>query len=236
MRSVSFLKKSVSFTLAILFLIPTNSYAVTPMSYEESLRIVSPADLATIDENCPNMETGWVAKENLKSGGGGNISQWKNIKYENPRGSILWLSASSVTCGDTFQIFTSKYKSKIFDKGKRTISIIRLGWYGGSGGREYWKSGPIIITNQDKFKPLGLLHTVEADWKPTLSVKVENSWTPGFYLVAVKDSKNKIESVAPLIIRSKLHDSPLVLMHSTLTWQAYNNFGGYSLYRGGRRQ
>ena len=232
MRSATRYKKSISLGLAILFFIPTNSYAINPMSYEESLRIVSPTDLNSVSENCPNMEAGWVKRENSKSGIDGDIKQWKYVKYENPRGSTLWLSASSVTCGDSFQIFASKYKPAKLDKGKRSISIIRLGWYGGSGGREYWRSSKFNLSEQNKLKPRGLLNTVETDWKPTITVKVENNWTPGLYLVAIKNSKNKIESVSPLIVRSKLHDSNLAFMHSTLTWQAYNNFGGYSLYRG----
>ena len=232
MRSVSFLKKSVSFTLAILFLIPTNSYAVTPMSYEESLRITSPNDLTNIDGKCANKQPGWVFKENKKSGLSGDLRKWRQINYSNPRGSALWIDKSSATCGDLIQVFASKYNTSRFDKGKRSIAVIRLGWYNGSGGREYWSTNKFLLKEQAAPEVVGLLRTVETKWNPTISFTIGADWTPGLYLVVTKNRKDKIEAIAPLIVRSKLHDSPLALIHSTLTWQAYNNFGGYSLYRG----
>ena len=232
MRSVMQVKKSVSIGLAILFLIPTNSYAISPMSYEDSLKIAMPADNSAVEGKCPNNQAGWVRKENQKSGISGDLMQWRKINYSNPRGSALWISKSSATCGDTIQVFASKYNSSRFDKSKRSISVIRLGWYNGSGGREYWSTKKFLLKQQDPPVLTGLLRTVETKWKPTVEFKIEKNWTPGFYLVVTKNRKNKIEAIAPLIIRSKLHDSTLALMHSTLTWQAYNNFGGYSLYRG----
>ena len=232
MRSAIFHKKSISLALAILFLIPTNSYAVTPMSYEESLRIVSPADLAQVDGRCLNKQAGWVSNENKKVGIPGDLTQWRKINYSSPRGSVLWIDKSSATCGDTIQVFASKYNTSRFDKGKRSISVIRLGWYNGSGGRQYWSTSKFLLKEQSAPVVTGLLRTVETNWKPTISFTIGKDWTPGFYLVVTKNRKDKIEAIAPLIVRSKLHDSPLALIHSTLTWQAYNNFGGYSLYRG----
>ena len=232
MRSAKQYKKSILLGLAILFFIPTNSYAISPMSYEDSLRIVSLADLASVDGNCPNKQAGWVSKENKKVGIAGDLTQWRKINYSAPRGSTLWINKSSATCGDSIQVFASKYNTSRFDKSKRSISVIRLGWYNGSGGHEYWSTSKFLLKEQAVPETTGLLRTVETKWKPTTSFTIGKDWAPGFYLVVTKNRKNKIEAIAPLIVRSKLHDSTLALMHSTLTWQAYNNFGGYSLYRG----
>ncbi|NBU93066.1 MAG: hypothetical protein EBS18_00570 [Actinobacteria bacterium] len=232
MRSVMQLKKSAALALTILFFIPTNSYAISPMSYEDSLRITAPNDLASVEGNCPNKEAGWVANENRKPGIGEDIKQWRKINYGNPRGSALWISKSSATCGDSIQVFASKYNASRFDKSKRSIAVIRLGWYNGSGGHEYWSSKKTVFTEQAVPKPIGLLRTIESNWIPTTAFTIGKDWAPGFYLVVTKNRKNKIESIAPLIVRSILHDSTLALVHSTLTWQAYNSFGGYSLYRG----
>jgi len=232
MRSATQYKKSISIGLAILFFIPTNSYAITPMSYEDSLRISAPADLSPIEGGCPNNQAGWVIKENKKVGIPGDLKQWRKINYSSPRGSALWINKSSATCGDSIQVFASKYNSSRFDKSKRSISVIRLGWYNGSGGHEYWSTKKFFLKEQKVPETTGLLHTVETKWNPTAAFTIGKDWAPGFYLVVTKNRKDKIEAIAPLIVRSKLHDSTLALMHSTLTWQAYNNFGGYSLYRG----
>lgn len=232
MRSATQYKKSISLGLAILFFIPTNSYAITPMSYEESLRISAPADLSTVEGNCPNKQPGWVIKENKKAGIPGDLKQWRKINYSSPRGSALWINKSSATCGDSIQVFASKYNASRIDKSKRSISVIRLGWYNGKGGHEYWSTKKFLLKEQKVPETTGLLRTVETKWNPTAAFTIGKDWTPGFYLVVTKNRKDKIEAIAPLIVRSKLHDSTLALMHSTLTWQAYNNFGGYSLYRG----
>ena len=232
MRSATQYKKSISIGLAILFFIPTNSHAITPMSYEDSLRISAPADLSPIEGGCPNNQAGWVIKENKKVGISGDLKQWRKINYSSPRGSALWINKSSATCGDSIQVFASKYNSSRFDRSKRSISVIRLGWYNGSGGHEYWSTKKFFLKEQKVPETTGLLHTVETKWNPTAAFTIGKDWAPGFYLVVTKNRKDKIEAIAPLIVRSKLHDSTLALMHSTLTWQAYNNFGGYSLYRG----
>ena len=168
-------KKSISLGLAIVFLIPNNSYAVTPMSYEDSLRITTPADSAQVVGNCPNMLPGWVARENKKSGVGGDLKQWRKINYSAPRGSALWINKSSATCGDSIQVFASKFNASRFDKSKRSISVIRLGWYNGNGGREYWSSKKFLLNEQPLTVPTGLLRTVETKWIPTVSITIGNN-------------------------------------------------------------
>ena len=232
MRSWIGFKKSVLLGFAILLIIPSNSYAISPMSYEDSLKITAPNDLGSVVGNCPNKQVGWVSKENKKQGMTGDLIKWRKINYSAPRGSALWIDKSSATCGDSVKVFASKYNASRFDKSKRSIAVIRLGWYNGSGGRQYWSTNKFLLKEQSAPVVTGLLRTVETKWNPTTTFTIGKDWTPGLYLVVTKNRKNNIEAIAPLIIRSKLHDSTLALMHSTLTWQAYNNFGGYSLYRG----
>jgi hypothetical protein len=68
MRSWIGFKKSVLLGFAILLIIPSNSYAISPMSYEDSLKITAPNDLGSVVGNCPNKQVGWVSKENKKQG------------------------------------------------------------------------------------------------------------------------------------------------------------------------
>lgn len=232
MRSRISFKKSICLGFALLLIIPSNSYAISPMSYEDSLKITAPVDLASVVGNCPNKQVGWVSNENKKPGMPGDLIKWRKINYSSPRGSALWIDKSSATCGDSIKVFASKYNASRFDKSKRSIAVIRLGWYNGSGGRQYWSTNKFLLKEQSAPVVNGLLRTVETKWSPTTTFTIGKDWAPGLYLVVTKNRKNNIEAIAPLIVRSKLHDSPLAVMHSTLTWQAYNNFGGYSLYRG----
>jgi len=71
---------------------------------------------------------------------------------------------------------------------------------------------------------------IETKWPITTSFEVSRDWVPGLYLVASKNKSGAIENVAPFILRSNPGDSKLLLIHSTLTWAAYNSFGGHSTY------
>jgi len=109
---------------------------------------------------------------------------------------------------------------------------MRIGWYQGSGAREVWNSGPIKLKSQKVIYPKNALRMVDTKWPTTATIKVGANWTPGFYLFVTRAMDGHIENAAPLIIRSPLGSSKLLLIHSFLTWNAYNSFGGRSAYFG----
>ena len=205
------------------------------LTYQQSLLVKAPADLSSYpNSTCAPLSKNWVVTENMKSGLGLTMNDWAKINISNPYGSALWLNKTSVSCGDTVDIHASLYSthSPDFISGKRTISVIRIGWYGGSGGREVWRSQPQSLKAERIPFAVNAERMIETKWKTTLSLRIGNDWSPGFYLVTTISPTGKIEGAAPLIIRSPLDASPLVLVHSTLTWAAYNLFGGRSLYFG----
>jgi len=53
------------------------------------------------------------------------------------------------------------------------------------------------------------------------------------YLLVLRSAQGA-RSVVPLVVRDAHPGSPLLYTASSLTWQAYNKFGGYSLYHGRR--
>ncbi|MCL5030455.1 MAG: putative Ig domain-containing protein [Bacteroidetes bacterium] len=70
------------------------------------------------------------------------------------------------------------------------------------------------------------------NWKPTYKLVVPNNWTPGVYRAQFTASNGDsiravIFSVKPKVLGSY---SNVLLVLSTNTFQAYNNFGGKSLY------
>lgn len=182
--------------------------------------------------SCPNLPINWVAKENQKPGVKMTMGDWRHLDVANPQGSALWLDQTSVTCGQSVGIHASTHLSNLASSGRRTFEALRIGWYGGSGARLVWRSSAIQLKDQKVPVVRNAERMVETRWNTTLQFTVGTDWTPGFYLIASISPRGAIESIAPLIVRSPLGTSKLVLIHSTMTWAAYNTYGGRSLYLG----
>ena len=204
-------------------------------SFGQSLQTNFPADLSNYNSNgCPALPANWVAQENQKPGVHMTSADWSGLTLYNAKGSALWLDKSSVTCGDEVTIHAGLYESQKnpIPVGARHFEAWRIGYYGGSGAREVWSSKPMnlkqhgVTTSKD-----GTLYT-EAEWPKTTSFTIGQDWTPGFYLIMSFGPSGKIENAAPLIVRSPIGSSSLVMMQSVLTWTMYNSFGGRSAYSG----
>lgn len=202
-------------------------------TFAQSLGTKLPTDLSTFpNSTCPLPTKEWVKRENQKRGVKMTMATWHKLDVATPRGSLLWLDQTSVTCGQSVGIHASSFLPTEAPAGPRTFQAFRIGWYGGSGARLVWKSKPIKLKAQRFPIVKTAERMVETRWKRTTTFTVGKDWTPGFYLIASISPKGAIESIAPLIVRSPLASSKLVLVHSTLTWAAYNQFGGWSLYLG----
>lgn len=71
-------------------------------------------------------------------------------------------------------------------------------------------------------------------WPMALEIPVETSWPSGYYRVTVSNPDDRAD--ACFIIRPLLNDpAPILLVLATTTWNAYNDWGGPSLYTGGTR-
>jgi len=202
-------------------------------TFAQSLNVTLPNDLSSYpNSTCSRLPTDWVKEENKKPGVKMTMSSWHNLDVASPRGSVLWLDQTSVSCGQTVGIHASSHLASEAPGGARTFQALRIGWYGGAGARLVWKSKPIVLKRQKTPIVKNAERMVETRWKTTLTFTVGKDWVPGFYLIASVSPKGAIESIAPLIVRSPLASSKLVLVHSTLTWAAYNTYGGRSLYLG----
>ena len=111
-----------------------------------------------------------------------------------------------------------------------TVSAYRVGWYGGAQARLVWRSGRIAGRRQPTSGPDGSTRTVSTAWEPTLSIDTAD-WPEGAYLLRL-DAEHGFQRYVPMIVRSAGAAGRTLLMHGAATWQAYNVWGGYSLYQG----
>ncbi|MEU6663067.1 N,N-dimethylformamidase beta subunit family domain-containing protein [Streptomyces sp. NPDC046821] len=110
------------------------------------------------------------------------------------------------------------------------VSAFRVGWYGGTQARLVWSSKRIRGRVQPESRLLSGTRTIRTQWPRTTAFSTEG-WPEGAYLLRL-DTEDGHQRYIPLIVRSTQVKGRTVLMHAPATWQAYNHWGGYSLYAG----
>ncbi|MFF3563769.1 N,N-dimethylformamidase beta subunit family domain-containing protein [Streptomyces sp. NPDC002574] len=132
----------------------------------------------------------------------------------------------SVLPGEEFRLLVSTtgrtYRAEAF----------RMGWYGGAHARRVWASGDLPGREQPVPGPQGATRTVSAArWDPGVRVPTRG-WPEGAYLVRLTAGGSGAQRYVPVTVRSRTAAGRVVLVNAVATWQAYNTWGGRSLYHG----
>ena len=131
---------------------------------------------------------------------------------------------SSVLTGESFPLYVSTL-SRTFG-----ISAFRMGWYQGTGARKVWNSGTLRGHRQNPPAITPGTNTVVASWDPAIDIPTDD-WPPGSYLLRL-DAASGAQRYVPVTVRSASTAGRVVIRNSVATWQAYNTWGGYDLYKG----
>ncbi|MFJ8044485.1 N,N-dimethylformamidase beta subunit family domain-containing protein [Kitasatospora sp. NPDC096147] len=110
-----------------------------------------------------------------------------------------------------------------------TVSAYRMGWYGGARARLVWRSGRLPGTRQPAAVTDPRTRTVRAPWERTTTVDT-TGWPEGSYLLRLDADTGR--RFVPLTVRSRSTAGRTVIVNAVATWQAYNEWGGHSLYNG----
>jgi N,N-dimethylformamidase beta subunit-like protein len=111
-----------------------------------------------------------------------------------------------------------------------TVRAFRMGWYGGDLARRVWESGPVRGHRQRAAVRDPQTNTVHTDWGVSLTVHTDG-WPAGSYLFRL-DASTGAQRYIPLTVRSHSTAGKVVIKNAVSTWQAYNYWGGYDLYKG----
>ncbi len=116
------------------------------------------------------------------------------------------------------------------------LDVFRVGWYGGTGARELL--GP--VTNAGSVQPLPLRDPatglIECRWTNPYALNIPatpgdpTDWASGVYLVRLTGGQDGKQSYIIFAVRDDDRSTDLLLQMSFSTYQAYNNWGGTSLY------
>jgi hypothetical protein len=117
--------------------------------------------------------------------------------------------------------------------GARTvrIGIYRMGWYGGLGGRLMLETSALRVTHQPRCAHSSRTGLTQCDWRPTLSFAIPPALPSGVYIVKLT-ANDGAERDCIFVLRAA-RAAPLLVQLPTASWEAYNEWGGDSLYPGG---
>ncbi|MGR9376228.1 DUF4082 domain-containing protein [Rhizobium leguminosarum] len=168
-----------------------------------------------------------IALENLKQGN--PISEWG---LEGDGGGTIqgFATEISTNIGQTvdFKIAT--------DSTHYRIDIYRMGYYGGDGARKVGSIEQSLTTAQIQPHPivdmsLGLIDC--GNWSVSASWQIPTDAVSGVYFAKlVREDGVEDASIIPFVVRDDASTSNIVFQTSDTTWQAYNAWGGASLYYG----
>ncbi len=166
----------------------------------------------------------WIAAENAKPG----TDEWL-LRAPDPVGTIEgYLDHVSAALGDTvaFKVSTVRPEYQILG--------FRMGWYQGLGARKVWESP--TLPGRVQAAPLVDRETnrAEAVWETTYELTLDpKTFLPGCYLFRLNAAD--ADAHVPLTIRVDDSNAPFLMVNAVTSWQAYNKWGGASLYWGRTR-
>jgi hypothetical protein len=165
-----------------------------------------------------------VACENTKAGDAPSTWEIFGAGDENLQG---YATSMSVNRGQTIS-FKIKATSSNFH-----IDVYRIGYYGGNGARLQQHLGaPTGTVTQpacQQFSATGLIDC--GNWSVSASWNVPSTAVSGVYVAHLVNNANPdVESHITFVVRDDSSHSAVVVQTSDETWQAYNTYGGNSLY------
>lgn len=116
-----------------------------------------------------------------------------------------------------------------------TIDMYRIGYYQGTGARKIASISPSARLPQSQPPcltdgPTGLIDC--GNWAVSASWAVPSTAVSGVYMALLTRSDTGGASQIPFIVRDDASHSDVLFQTDDTTWQAYNQYGGNSLYLG----
>jgi hypothetical protein len=142
-----------------------------------------------------------------------------------------YASATSVNLGGSIDFHVSTEPARTF-----TVSIYRLGYYGGAGARQLTTSPELPGRKQPAPVTDPATGMIYCPWSSSWTLSVPKNWTSGAYLAAFT-TEDGHRSVTPFVVRDDARKADFLVVLPFSTYQAYNQWPldgkiGKSLYYG----
>jgi hypothetical protein len=162
-----------------------------------------------------------VAAENTCPGTDG----WRpDLPFGAQQDIEAFTSPISVNVGERVNIYVSTTAPSY------SFRVYRMGWYQGLGGRAVYESHDIQGIKQPPPVVDPATRMVSAsNWHDPVTLSIPTSWVSGVYIVKLVSSAGYMRYTY-FILRNDASHAQILFQSSVLTNQAYNNWGGRSLY------
>ena len=139
-----------------------------------------------------------------------------------------YATSISVNKGNTID-----FKINVTDGANYEVRIYRLGYYNGDGARLITNLGNYTGTIQPSALSDASTGLVDCgNWSVSVSWAVPANAVPGIYIARLTRTDNQGASHIAFVVRDDNSTADLLFKTSDATWQAYNVYGGNSLYVG----
>lgn len=178
-----------------------------------------PPAVGTSIRRTAETSSNWVVEENSRPGADG----WDAVNATKA-GIAGYLDRTSTVRGEQMQLFTSTSAPTF------VVEAFRIGYYGGKGARSVWRSGELAGRVQPEPFRDPATNLIEARWTEPTAIGVDDAWPPGMYLLKL-EAADATSSFVPVVVRDDHSAAPLAVISEVTTFQAYNTWGGCSLYQ-----
>jgi hypothetical protein len=175
----------------------------------------------TLDSGVVVPTARWLIEENAKAG----TNNWVVTGVQIPGSIEGYASQVSAVPGDTLSLFVNTTAQSFH------VEAYRMGFYQGLAGRLIETSDTIAGVRQPPPSFTPGVNTIACPWQPSLEMNVTSQWPPGNYLLKLVGDGGEQQYI-PLTVRDDTSTAAYVIQNSVSCWQAYNLWGGYSLYYG----
>ena len=149
---------------------------------------------------------------------------WRITQPSGPGEIEGYADTVSAEPGEQVRLFVSTTAARF------RAEAFRVGWYDGVGARRYWASRDVSGEQQAPALTTTDTRTASAPWHPSLTVPTTD-WVPGDYLIRLTADSGG-QTYVPLTLRTPDASGRVMILNAVTTWQAYNRWGGRSLYDG----
>lgn len=138
-----------------------------------------------------------------------------------------YASAASVQRGEPLSLYVNTAEPSF------VLEVFRIGWYQGLGARRMF--GPVTLRGVQQPMPTMDRDTglVDCAWTRPFVLGTDLDWTSGIFLARLTASDSGAQSYILFVVRDDLRAADLLVQLPVATYQAYNTWGGKSLYHWG---
>ncbi len=176
----------------------------------------------------PTVTTGNpIQIENAKPG----TSDWHTVNAASNHQIEGYSSSTSVNRGGNINLYVNTADASY------TIDVFRMGWYSGLGARRMMAPVQVNAAQQPACPVVdSSTNLLECNWTNPYTLQVPGdpndptNWPSGVYLALLTGQQSGYQSYITFTVRDDAGASPYVFQIAVNTYQAYNAWGGKSLY------